>query len=184
MEDWRTVEGYPNYKVSSLGNVKSIDRIVIRNGNKTKLKGKILKPKIEKNGYLRVTLYNGRKDFATFSIHRLVALAFIPNPNNYLCVNHKDENPQNNNVNNLEWCTHKYNSNYGTAIKRRVIHQDWESISNKQSKVVIQFDKNMKKIKEYRSTVECSKYGYNSSSVSKCCNGKLKTYKGFIWRYK
>lgn len=94
------VKDYPNYSITSLGEVFN---------NKT---GRKLKPTIKK-GYCLVYLYNenGRK---CFSVHRLVAGAFIPNDNQFPEVNHKDENPQNNRVENLEWCTSKYNNNYGT----------------------------------------------------------------------
>lgn len=94
------IRGYPNYSVNCVGDVFN---------NKT---GRKLKQTIKK-GYCIVYLYNkdGRKCFLT---HRLVASTFIPNPNNLPEVNHKDENPLNNSVDNLEWCTSKYNNNYGT----------------------------------------------------------------------
>ena len=134
MEEWRKIEGYPNYEVSDIGNVRSLDREVIRKGNKTMLKGQILKPRL-RNGYPSVTLYNGnRTEHRSFSVHRLVAEAFIDNPDGLPYINHKDEVKTNNNKDNLEWCTAKYNSNYGTSIKRRVEHQDWNSIADKQSK--------------------------------------------------
>ena len=149
----------------------------------TKLKGSLLK-QFEGRGYKRVALYNGnRKSRKQFSVHRLVANAFIPNPCGYQYINHKDENKLNNDVSNLEWCTAQYNSNYGTSITRRVAHQNWKSIADKQSKVVYQYDKNMNLIRTWKSTAECGRNGYNLSSVSRCCNGYLKTYKGFIWRY-
>lgn len=113
IEIWKSLEflGYPNYEVSTLGNVKSLN--YLRTG-----KGKILKQCKNKLGYVRIQLYNkgiGKK----FSVHRLVALAFIPNPDNLPIINHKDENPSNNNVNNLEWCTNLYNTTYNNVhIKR------------------------------------------------------------------
>ena len=116
-------------------------------------------------------------------MHRLVADAFIPNPNGLKYVNHKDENKMNNNVSNLEWCTAKYNSNYGTSIARRVEHQDWTSIADKQSKTVYQYSKSLSLIRVWKSTAECGRNSFNPASISKCCAGHLKTYKGFIWRY-
>lgn len=115
-EIWKDIEGYEGiYQVSNLGNVRVLDRIVnsaIKNNDKVKRKGQILK-QYNKRGYLQVTLTvsNKRK---YFNVHRLVAQAFIPNPNNLPQVNHRDENPKNNCVNNLEWCSAKYNANYGT----------------------------------------------------------------------
>ena len=181
---WKTIKDYPNYEVSDKGEVRSKDRIALRKGEFVKLKGKTLKPSLA-NNYLRVTLYNGdRHNFCQVFIHRLVAMAFIDNPDNLPYVNHKDENPRNNNVDNLEWCTAKYNSNYGTAIVRRVIHQNWENIADKQSIPVIQKSKDMVVVGRYKSVSDAGrKNNYNIASISKCCRGLLKTYKGYIWEF-
>lgn len=168
MEIWKDISGYEGkYQISNLGRVKRLGN------NKTK-KEKIKIPAKNKDGYLRVNLYKEGK-YKTFTVHRLVAEAFIQNPNNYPCVNHKDENPSNNNVDNLEWCDYKYNSNYGTCQQRRV---------EKQSKSVLQFTKDNEFIMEWLSTMECARNGFNQGSVAACCRGERKTHKGFIWRYK
>lgn len=183
-ERWKTIQDYPNYEVSNHGNVRSKDRIVLRKGCKTILKGRLLKQYCG-GGYMRVALYNGnRASRVNKSVHRLVAQAFVENPLNLKIINHKDENKLNNNAENLEWCTYKYNSNYGTAIQRRVLNQNWNDISSKISKPVMQMDKDLNVIAVYKSGVSCEKFGFNSASISKCCKGKLKTYKGYIWRYK
>ena len=103
MEEWRAVPGYEGlYEVSNMGNVRNVRR------------NKLLRLLKTNNGYIRVFLCkNGIK--TGFQVHRLVSEAFIPNPNNLPQVNHKDEDKTNNNVDNLEWCTAKYNLNYGTA---------------------------------------------------------------------
>ena len=110
-EEWRDIKGYEGkYQVSSYGRIKSL------NYNRTK-KEKILNPCLTKKGYLIVDLYkNGRRKPCT--VHKLVALHFIPNYDNLPQVNHKDENKSNNRVDNLEWCTSIYNNNYGTRNKR------------------------------------------------------------------
>ena len=111
MEEWRDIKGYEGrYQISSEGRVRSLDRI---GKNGYSYKGKILKPRPTKRGYIKANL-SGK----IYAVHRLVAQAFIPNPNNYPVVNHKDENPSNNCIENLEWCDVKYNINYGTANKR------------------------------------------------------------------
>ena len=110
-EIWRDIPGYEGkYQVSNTGEVKSL------NYNHTG-EIKLLKQGIKKKGYRQVNLYKNGK-VKHHLVHRLVAIAFIPNPNNYKEVNHKDEDPSNNNVKNLEWCTREYNNNYGTRNKR------------------------------------------------------------------
>ena len=184
VEIWKTVPDFPNYEVSNFGDVRSKDRISERMGNDARLKGMPLKTKIVNGGYHRTTLYSGnRKAHKQFMVHRLVAMLFIPNPDNLPCVNHKDENPENNHVDNLEWCTYKYNSNYGTAIERRVKHQDWESIASKQATPVIQCEKDGTPIKTWHSMMECERQtGMKCCGISLACQGKLKTYKGYVWR--
>ena len=98
VEEWKPIKNYPGYEVSNFG--------LVRNSN-----GKILTPEKTKKGYLRVDLSNkeGRKHH---KVHRLVAISFIPNENNYPQINHKDECKTNNRVDNLEWCTNWYNAHY------------------------------------------------------------------------
>ena len=120
-EIWKAIPDYEEYyEVSNTGKIRSVTRTIIyKNGAVHNLIGKELKQDIEKNqGYYRICLNkNGIKK--TFKVHRLVALAFIPNPDNLPFVNHKDENKLNNNINNLEWCTAEYNINYGTRTERQ-----------------------------------------------------------------
>lgn len=114
MAIWKEINGYEGlYKVSDEGKVMSMDRLIYNNGNHTynKVKGKELKI-LRSGNYYYVHLYKD-KMCKNYYIHRLVAMAFIPNPNNYDYINHKDENPSNNNIDNLEWCTASYNCNYG-----------------------------------------------------------------------
>jgi hypothetical protein len=119
-EIWKAVTGYEGlYEVSSLGNVRSLDRVIRSKHNGTTLrKGRILTPFYEeKKGYYQVALSKDGKEKKQ-RIHRLVATAFLDNPFNYTDINHKDEIKTNNKVDNLEWCTRKYNNNYGTKPQR------------------------------------------------------------------
>ena len=116
-------------------------------------------------------------------VHRLVAMAFIPNPNRFPCINHKDENKLNNTVANLEWCDVKYNCNYGTSILRCSESRK----NNKYSKKVEKVDRQGNIVAIYPSLKECKRNGYNAQIISQLCNQKsgcrYKTHKGYFWRF-
>ena len=175
-EIWKDIIGYEcYYQIANYGNIKSLDRWVKGKNNTVRLiKGRILKPQKDKYGYLTIPLYKEGK-IKRFLVHRLVAEAFLPNSDNLPLINHKDENKTNNIVSNLEWCDSKYNNSYGTARER---------MSEKLSKPVLQYTLDGQFVKEYPSAREAERNGYYQSSVSKCCLGKQKFHKGFIWKYK
>ena len=111
MELWKDIQGYEGYyQVSNEGRVKSLERDVEWRGTIRHQSERILKESTHNRGYKRVRLCDGKSNIKL--VHRLVAEAFIPNPNNYPMINHKDENPSNNRVENLEWCTAQYNNTY------------------------------------------------------------------------
>ena len=171
-EVWKPVKGFESYEVSSLGRVRSIDRVV----GTRKLKGKMLSPFDNgRSGYLEVILSVDGKRFPRL-IHRLVAKAFLPNPNNHRQVNHIDEDKRNNVVSNLEWCDALYNNNYGSAIERS---------RKKKSFKVGKFEKDSDLLLEvFDSTHDVErKTGYKQPSIYRCCNGKQNTAYGFKWRY-
>lgn len=118
MEIWKDIEGYEGlYQVSNLGRVKSLERrVASKCGSYRRVRERILKIVVSA-GYGQVILCKP-KNQTRFLVHRLVAKAFVPNPDGLKIVNHKDENPLNCNSENLEWCTYKYNSNYGTCPER------------------------------------------------------------------
>ena len=186
-EIWKEINEYPNYMVSNMGRVKSLDKYVRSKNNSIALKkGRILKPSVNKIGYLLIGLWkNGKQKF--FTIHRLVAKAFVPNPNNYPQVNHKNEIKDDNRAENLEWCDAKYNNNYGTRL---------EKITNgKCSKPVLQINKTTNEvIAEFPSIKEVERQ-LGISHISECCKGGFFCKKrnkwvnvsqahGFKWQYK
>lgn len=166
VEIWKDIVGYEGlYEVSNQGRVRSLDRIT-NNGTQLR-KGKILKGKIRSNGYASVHLsINGKTKW--LNRHRIVALAFLPNPNNYPVINHKNEDKTDNRVENLEWCTIAYNTNYGNAnAKRSKYHLN----NPKLSKGVSQYDINGNFIRNYPSIKEAERVtGVDSSQIGKCCN--------------
>jgi len=171
MKSWKPVVGYEEYYiVSSEGEVFSLRT------------NKIMREFNSPQGYKRVELNVGGMAIKK-SVHRLVAEAFIPNPNNYPVINHKDENPQNNNVDNLEWCTYKYNTNYGTCIERRVANTDYKyGFENARSEKVYQFDLEGNLVDVFGSMHEAERAtGFDSGSISKVCTGALKQYRGYVW---
>ena len=173
-EIWKDIDEFEGlYQISNLGNVKSL------NYNRTG-KERILKPGNNGCGYLFVILYKNGK-LKHFTIHRLVANAFLENPDNKSDVNHKDEDKTNNNVDNLEWMTSKENNNYGTRNERMA-----KSLINhhKKSKSVLQFTKNVEFIKEWPSTMQIEReLGFANSAISECCNEKRKSAYGYIWKF-
>lgn len=181
-EIWKDIPNYEGlYEVSNFGRVKSKDRTLLhaRCGTQTR-KGKLLSAAKSTSGYLRVTLCKNNKT-KTFSVHRLVAITFIPNPNNFPQVNHLDEDKTNNCVSNLEWCTQAYNNKYGTREIR-------SSMSNRNkkssSKPVVQYSKHGKFINEWPSIREAGRQvGGKSTNISACCKRRMKTAYGYVWRY-
>lgn len=171
------IKGYEGlYQVSNLGNVKSLVN------NKGVAREKILKPIISSNGYLRVSLQKKYKK-KNYFVHRLVANAFLPNTHNLPYVNHKDECKTNDVVTNLEWCTHKYNCNYGTRNER----SSKARINGKLSKAVGAF-KNGELVFTFPSTMECGRNGFDKNNVASCCRNCYmregnNVYRGYEWRY-
>jgi HNH endonuclease/NUMOD4 motif len=181
----KQVKGYEGrYSVSKDGSVYS------------EISKKFLKPQVDHNGYLYVNLYDSFGKMKSIKVHRLVASAYIENTNNKPQVNHKDGNKKNNNVDNLEWATksenqvHAWDNGLQSKSKKNSQHAKNLMLENnkKKRKIVLQFDLDMNLIAEYNSVAEASNTLFGNvnyvSDISKCCRGKIKTCKGFVWRYK
>ena len=181
-EIWKDIEGYEDlYQVSNYGRVRSLDRYITskKNGNTRIFYGKIMKPqKAIRDGYICVMLSkDSNKKYA--KVHRLVAQAFIRNPDNLPEVNHKDEDKLNNCVWNLEWCTRSYNENYGTKRER-----GWDTRGRRS---VEAYNENNEIIATFPSITDAAKsFGVQRCTIWGICNGvgTAKTCKGLQWRYK
>lgn len=172
VEIWKDIPDYPNYQVSNLGNVKSL------NYNHTGKEG-LLKQGKQKNGYLSVFLYKDVKG-KTFYVHKLVAMVFLENPYNYPCVNHKDENKENNCLNNLEWVSYQYNNTYNNIHKKRGL-----KTGKTRKKPILQYTLSGDFIKEFDSATTANiELKISQENICMCCKGKIKSAYGFIWKYK
>lgn len=173
MEIWKNLANYENYEVSDKGNVRS------------KVNKRILKPSDNGLGYLRVHLYKHNKGKLCY-VHRLVAEAFLDNPNNLPEVNHINEDKTDNRVENLEYCNRRYNVNFGTRSKSASKSMKGVHINrNDLSKTVYQIDKDSDEIiNVFPSTAEVERQlGYDAGCISKCCIGIQKTSYGYKWEY-
>ena len=188
IEIFKDIKGYEGlYQVSNLGNFMSL------NYNGTG-KPRLMKTTKNKYGYLVIKLFKDRKP-KMCRVHRLVAEAFLPNPDIKPFINHKIEGDEGKKTNivylnedgtvdeeksTIEWVTAKENSNYGTCIQRRAKTQT----NRNKSKKVLQFTLDGEFIREWPSTMECKRNRFNSGHVSSYCLGKRKSHKSFLWRYK
>lgn len=170
-EVWKDIKDYENlYQVSNLGNVRSLDKYVNGKNSKRLVKGKILSLFDDKDGYKIINLYKNKK-IKQFRVHRLVAEAFIPNPNHLPQINHLDENKENNKINNLQWITLVDNCNYGTRNQRI-------------SKKVNQYDLNGNYIRTWDSIIQVEKkLNIFHSRIIEVCKGQRRQIGGYKWRY-
>lgn len=182
-EIWKDILGFEGYfQVSNLGRVKRLAYEYIKTNGKSRrkvnfhVKDRIMKGSICKNGYYRVSLSINKK--ITYKhIHRLVAEVFIPNPNNYPCINHKDENKTNNRIDNLEWCSYSYNNNYGNARKKSAA-----TYSKNHSRPLEMLSLSGKVIRRFSSVKEASIFiNGRPSSIDRAINKTRKTAYGYIW---
>ena len=165
-EEWRPVKGYEGlYEISNFGRVNSLPKY-------NRKKSIIMKQtKNPRDGRLSVILCKDPHTRERITVHRLVAKAFLENPNGYSEINHKDEDPSNNNVKNLEWCTRKYNMNYGT-LPARINGKNKKPVCGRMGEKIITFG----------SVREAKKVGFDSSGIIRSIRSGKK-YKGFQWRY-
>lgn len=167
IEEWREVYGFDVlYEVSNLGRVRTKYHGKSGYGNEYRY----LIPLDNGNGYLRLNLQSNQRPRTTY-IHRLVAEAFVPNPNGYAEINHKDENKRNNRFDNLEWCEHIYNCNYGTR-NERTSRKNEKSIRCVETGIVYA---------SLREAAEVMDIGV--TAIGNCLKGRSKSCRGYTWEY-
>lgn len=202
-EEWRDIAGYEGkYKISSLGRLSMSG--VYRDGRR--YSPRIKKTRFDVGGYEYAVLTNFNGDVKTWKIHRVVALAFIPNPYEYPCIDHLDGNRDNNRASNLRWATHSMNANnpitrqrLSDSLKlycsservreqRRINALNPHGVIARRMKVVrkvCQLDKNGTFIREFESITEAAKYvNGNVTSITRVCRGRRPSAYGYKWRYK
>lgn len=176
---------YGNYLIEENGSIFSL------------LTNEYLKPIKKESGYYQITLYNNPTE--TWTMHRLMATLFIPNPDNKPCVGHKDCDRGNNTVDNLYWCTYPENNNHPITLARKSaslkgkpswnkgghLTEEWRNrIAKSNSIPIIQYDdKGFEKEWEGIQTAS-RELGYSAGNISACCRGERKTHKGYKWRFK
>ena len=182
IEIWKDIKGYEGlYQVSDCGRIKSLERdVYCQNGIVHHLKEKILVPALNNKGYQYVNLSKNGKG-KLMLVHRLVAMAFIPNPENKSQINHKNEVKTDNVVENLEWCTASYNALYGTRNERIIQNRRSYKFGNApHAKPVFCVELNKK--------FDCAKrveeeLGIWGTSIGRACRGERNTAGGFRWRF-
>lgn len=210
-EIWKDVVGYEGlYQVSNLGRVRSVDRTIEdkfgRIKRKRLFKGKLLRLNLCKNGYIIAVLWRNQRTKSCY-VHRLVAMAFIPNHENKPEIDHIDGDRSNNRSNNLRWCTRKENLNFPLAQKRRYDSHKGKFVGEKNpnfgKKRSFEFVENMRKrnslkyskpVKQYlkdgtfvkdweAASFAAKELGIRSNHIHECCKGLSKSAGGFIWKY-
>ena len=177
-EIWKDIPGFEDsYQVSNYGNLRGKDRYrKVCGGSYRLVKGKQIAPVKCTNGYYEAQLSRNQKK-TILMLHRAVAMAFIPNPDNLPEINHKDEDITNNRVDNLEWCTSKYNANYGTR-NARCLANNKQKVRVNQLSLDGEFIKTWDSIGEVRRTL-----GIDVSQIIRVCTGRNITAGGYKWEY-
>ncbi|GIO42490.1 NUMOD4 domain-containing protein [Paenibacillus apis] len=170
-EIWKDVEGFEGlYKISNKGRVYSL------------YKHKVMRWKINNRKYRQIALTKEEK-VKYYLVHRLVAMHFVPNPKGLPQVNHKDENKDNNDADNLEWCTNHYNALYGTRVERTTMNRSYRESRQRMRRKAVGHPVNGGDPIYLDALKDAELYGFTRTGVKNCCSGKSKTHRGYVWQY-
>lgn len=184
-EEWAVIKEHPFYAISNYGRLKRLAHLCMPTVQKKHVYPKFLKERICKtyknlSGYLSFRVLSGDK-IAQLSIHRLVATYFVENPHNYNAVNHKNENKSDNYYTNLEFCTDKYNSNYGTCQQRRAASV--RAMRRRREILINQYTPQGEFVSKYSNKGEIDDAGFNLKTVLRVCNHEMEMSQGYVWRF-
>lgn len=191
-EMWKPIKGFEGkYDISNMGRVKSLKRTILRkDGKYMTFPERLIALGLDTAGYPMANLWKNNRLYRRL-VHRLVATAFIPNPNHFPVVNHKDFNPKNSRVENLEWCTQlaniKYSKSHNRTVSRKNTPEWYKNVKKKAIKLrgqpVVGINVHTGNIIKFKSQSLCTDFGFCQSCISKCCQHKQYIHKGYKWYY-
>lgn len=181
-EEWRDVVGYEGcYMVSSLGRILSLGRPIRYYAYTKMLPPSLMSQRKWNSGYLSVTLKkNGKRE--CLSVHRMVAIAFVPNPNDYPCIDHRNDDKSDNRASNLQWCTHEFNNSKEHHRRASSVSRKGKPIPSIQTPIV-QLSTNGDLVRVFPSMTDADNNGFQHSAIHRVIHNKLKTHRGFKWMY-
>jgi hypothetical protein len=181
-EIWKDIPNYEGlYQVSSVGRVKSVSRTVY--GKRVQfLKERIMKPTLDANDYYYYVKLRKDGRYKKFYVHRLVCIAFVPNPNNHPCIDHINDDQTDNRACNLQWCTHKFNNSKEHHCLAESLSQRGKILTSIR-KPIVQLSTNGDLIQIFPSMTDADLKGFQHSAIHRVIHNKLKTHRGFKWMY-